>query len=125
MSIQYGVAAALASGELAEKNYARIDDAATKRLIDMMSLEIDDGFTKAFPQQQGSSVAIKLADGRGISRSLPDVVPATPDEVRSRMRAAMAEVRGDARADNVLALVASLEKLPNIDALVSECTGKA
>lgn len=125
MSIQYGVAAVLASGELAEKNYAKIDDATTKRLVDLMTLEIDDGFTKAFPAKQGSSVAIKLRDGRSIDSSLPDVVPATPDEIRTRMRAAMAQVRGEARADKVLALVASLEKLPDIDALVDECVGKA
>lgn len=124
MSIQYGVAAVLVSGELAESNYARIDDPATQRLIDMMTLEIDEGFTKAFPQQQGSSVAIRLKDGRSVSRSLPDVVPATPDEVRMRVRAAMAPLRGEARADNVLALVGSLEKLPDVDALVSECGGK-
>ena len=85
------------------------------------AIEIDDGFTKAFPAKQGSSVAIKLRDGRRIDSSLPDVVPATPDEIRTRMRAAMAHVRGEARADKVLALVASLEKLPDIDALVGEC----
>lgn len=124
MSIQYGVAAVLISGELAECNYARIDDPATQRLIDMMTLEIDEDFTKAFPQQQGSSVAIRLKGGRRVSRSLPDVVPATPDEVRTRVRAAMASLRGEKRADNVLALVASLEKLPNVDALISECGGK-
>ncbi len=53
MSIQYGVAAVLVSGELAESNYARIDDPATQRLIDMMTLEIDESFTKGVPAAAG------------------------------------------------------------------------
>lgn len=124
MSIQYGVAAVLASGVLAESNYADINSATVQRIIDGMTLQVDDGFTKAFPAKQGSSVAVKLKDGRTVSRSLPDVVPATPDEVRKRVREAIATLRGAEGGDKVISMAAGLTTLPNIDAFVAACGGK-
>ncbi len=125
MSIQYGVAAVLASGVLAESNYADINSAAVQRIIDAMTLQIDESFTKAFPAKQGSSVSVTLKDGKTISHSLPDVVPATPDEVRTRCRDAIATLRGAAGGDKVVAMVEGLTTLPNIDAFVAACGGKA
>lgn len=125
MSIQYGVAAVLVSGVLAESNYARIDDPAVQRVIDAMGLEADASFTQAFPARQGASVTVTLRDGRVLTRTLPDVVPATPDDVMTRCHAAVAARLGAPGADRVRAGLNGLAALPDVDTLLAACRGSA
>ena len=77
MSIQFSVATALRHGAVAETNYQHLDDPEIMRLVRLVQLEADSGFTAAFPAQQGSRVEIELADGRKFGETLADVVPAT------------------------------------------------
>jgi 2-methylcitrate dehydratase PrpD len=88
MSIQYCVAATLAHGVIAESNYRLLDDPEVKRLASITKLEIDAAFTEAYPRAQGSEVVLNLRDGRTVRRRLDDVVPATPNQIRARFRAA-------------------------------------
>ncbi len=123
MSIQYGVAAVLASGALAESNYARLDVPAVQRLIDAMRLDVDAGFTQNFPRQQGASVTVRLADGRTVTRTLPDVVPATPHEVAQRCHEAVAARLGTAGAERVRTGLDRLPALADVDVLLMACDG--
>lgn len=88
MSIQYCVAATLATGKIEETNYRLLRDAEVLRLVSAMSLYIDSEFTANYPARQGSEVTLTLRDGRTISRRLPDVVPATCNEIKERFREA-------------------------------------
>lgn len=117
MSIQYGVAAALARGVIAEKNYEDLANSEIQRLIHGTTLEIDSGFTAAFPQMQGAEVIVSLADGRTKSRRLDDVVPATADEVRSRFASAAGTVLGEDGARSVATFVAALDTEKRADEL--------
>lgn len=125
MSIQYGVAAVLASGHLAESNYTALDDPSVQHIVDVMRLAPDDAFTQAFPAQQGASVSVRLTDDRLLTRMLPDVVPATPDEVMNRCHAAVAAAIGEAAADRVRAHLDTLPALPDVDRLLEACHGAA
>lgn len=88
MSIQYCVAATLARGKIEEANYRLLRDAEVLRLISAMSLDADAEFTANYPAAQGAEVTLTLRDGRAVTRRLPDVVPATSNEIRRRFRAA-------------------------------------
>jgi len=88
MSIQYCVAATLAHGRIAESNYRELANPEVMRLISVMTLEVDDRFTAAYPARQGAEVTIVLRDGTTRTHRMDDVVPATPDEIRARFRSA-------------------------------------
>jgi 2-methylcitrate dehydratase PrpD len=121
MSIQYCVAAALARGVVAEQNYADLADPEIQRLIRISRLEIDPGFTAAFPKKQGAEVIVSLADGSTMNRRLDDVIPATPDDVRSRFKAAAGVALGATTARAIEALVADLENCRNADQVLTLC----
>jgi 2-methylcitrate dehydratase PrpD len=121
MSIQYGVAAALARGVVAETNYEDLADGEIQRLVRSTMLEIDRGFSAAFPNMQGAEVIASLADGRTKGRRLDDVVPATADEVRSRFASAASKVLGEGGARAVEALVAGLETEKRAGVLTKLC----
>ena len=122
MSIQYGVAAALAQGRLSEANYARLDHAETLRLVATCDLQADADFTRAFPGEQGAEIEVGLADGRRLKTSLRDVVPANEAEIRQRFRAAAAAVLGEARADEIEALIDRIETVADAGRLPRLCS---
>jgi 2-methylcitrate dehydratase PrpD len=89
MSIQYCVAATLARGVIAESNYRVLDDPEVIRLASITELEIDPAFTAAYPGAQSSEVMVKMR-GRIAWSRMDDVIPATPEQIRARFRAACA-----------------------------------
>jgi len=109
MSIQFSVAAALRHGAVAETNYERLDDPEIVRLIRLVRLEADSGFTAAFPARQGSRVEIELVDGRRFLETLADVVPATEAEIRARFRASAGDALDASRAAAIERLIDRLE----------------
>ena len=117
MSIQFGVAAALLHGSVEEANYRLLDDPAILRLAGLMTLEADPGFTAAFPAAQGASIEIELADGRVLRQRIADVIPATPEQVRSRFRAAAGAALGEDRAAAIERFTDRLEEADDVGRL--------
>ncbi len=93
MSIQYCVAATLACGAIEEANYHALSDPEINRLARITQLEIDPAFTGAYPGAQGTEIVVRLRDGRVVEKKLGDVIPATPEQIRARFRAACANWR--------------------------------
>ncbi|HTB18477.1 MAG TPA: MmgE/PrpD family protein [Bryobacteraceae bacterium] len=87
MSIQYCVAATLARGVIEESNYHLLDDPEINRLAKLTQLEVDAGFTAAYPAAQGTEIFVTSQQGIARSR-FDDVVPASPDQIRARFRSA-------------------------------------
>lgn len=121
MSIQYGVAAALARGVVEEANYARLDEPAVLRLARLAVLRRDPGFTAAFPGAQGAEVVVVLRNGTRINHRLTDVVPATESEIRARFRASAGERLGLRRADEIEALIDDAEGLDDAGRIARLC----
>jgi len=117
MSIQFGVAAALLHGKVVESNYAALDDSTVIHLAKLIVLETDAGFTGAFPARQGARVEIETADGKLLTATLPDVVPATEAEIRTRYRASAGETVGPSGATEIERQVDNLENLASVGAL--------
>jgi 2-methylcitrate dehydratase PrpD len=88
MSIQYCVAATLARGAIDEANYRGLDDPEINRLARITNLEIDRDFTEAYPRTQGTEVILNLRNGQAVHARFEDVIPATPEQIRKRFRAA-------------------------------------
>ncbi len=118
MSIQFGVAAALASGAVADSNYGRLDDPEILSLVELVRLETDPGLSAAFPRAQGAEIELRLRDGSAIVERLPDVIPASPDQVRARFRAAASAVFGRARADKIEDRIDDLERSDDVGELL-------
>ncbi|MBR1120968.1 MmgE/PrpD family protein [Bradyrhizobium lablabi] len=121
MSIPFSVAATLARGEIGEENYASLDEPEILRLIATTDLQDDPAFTAAFPARQGAEVAIRLRDGRTIRHSLPDVVAATPQEIRSRFRSAAGRVIGADRAQRLEQAIDGCEQLGDAGLIAASC----
>lgn len=121
MSIPFSVAATLARGTIAERNYSGLEDSDINRLVSVTELAADAGFTAAFPGQQGANVTVHLRDGRTIQHGLPDVIAATPAEIRTRFRMAAGRVLGEERAYRLEQLIDDCEQLGNAGAIATQC----
>lgn len=121
MSIPFSVAATLARGEIEEENYAGLDDDGILRLVAATVLEADASFTAAFPGRQGAEVTVHLRQGRTIRHALPDVIAATPADIRARFRAATARVLGGERAQKLERLIDDCEHLGNAGEIATQC----
>jgi 2-methylcitrate dehydratase PrpD len=110
MSIQYNVAAALMLGSVTERNFALLDDAELHRLIGVMTLQVDDGMTRAYPGLQGGEVEVREAGGASHRMRLDNVVNASAVDVQARFRAATQEVFGAVRAGEIERCIAGLDE---------------
>jgi 2-methylcitrate dehydratase PrpD len=123
MSIQYNVAAALIAGSVSESNFALLNDASLHRLIDLTTLEIDDGMTRAYPGKQGGEVTVTDVNGGTYRMRLEDVVNATAPDVRARFCAAASAVLGERRAAEIERAIDRLEQSDDVGALVALLEG--
>lgn len=121
MSIQYGVAAAVATGEIAEANYRNLDDAAINNLASLTTVTEDGAFTAAYPGRQGARVTVTLDDGRSVTHELADLVPATPDEIRARFRRAASRALGGPAAKELEEVIDRLESLKDAGEIGALC----
>ncbi|TGN88665.1 MmgE/PrpD family protein [Bradyrhizobium yuanmingense] len=121
MSIPFSVAATLVRGEIEEGNYAELDDVDIIRLVAITKLEPDVGFTTAFPDKQGADVTVHLQSGRTIRHALPDVIAATPSDIRTRFRTAAQGVLGEDRTCQLEQLIESCEGLGNAGDIAALC----
>ena len=121
MSIPFSVAATLARGEIEDENYAELGNADIIRLVSVTDLEVDTGYTAAFPAKQGAEVTVHLRGGRTIRHALPDVIAATPSDIRARFRAAASRILGDDRAHRLEQLIESSERLGNAGDIAAQC----
>jgi 2-methylcitrate dehydratase PrpD len=109
MSIQYNVAAALTHASFAESNYVPQQNPEVQALAKRVVVEIDPGFTSAFPAKQGAAVVVRLRDGRTLEQSADNVEPTDPDGVHERFFAAAASTLGETHARELDALIGTLE----------------
>jgi 2-methylcitrate dehydratase PrpD len=102
MSIQFVVAAALVHGRVDDavlRDFSSDSEAA--RLARRVRLEDDAGFAGGFPQRQGAEVVVTTKSGRSASLRLAELEPLDAAGVRSRMRASLARLLGEARAQSI------------------------
>lgn len=123
MSIAFGVASALVSGDIAEANYSRLGDSEIARVIDATSFEISPDLNAAFPARQGAQVTLRFADGEEASHGQPDIVFAGRDLIERRFRDFGAAMVGDARIGELDQAIAGLHELKNAGA-VSRLSGR-
>ncbi|MET3333770.1 MULTISPECIES: MmgE/PrpD family protein [Bradyrhizobium] len=121
MSIPFSVAATLARGEIEEENYAELDDADIIRLVAVTDLKADPAFTAAFPGKQGAEVTVQLRGGRTIRHALPDVIAATPANIRARFRSSAAGGLGEDRVRRLEQLIDDCEQLGHAGDIAAQC----
>ena len=124
MSIHYNVAAALAHGDFAERNYVPQQNPEVLSLAKRVKVEIDPGFTSAFPAKQGAAVVVRTRDGKTLEQSMANVEPTDPDGVHERFFAAASTTLGETRARELDALIGTLELCANA-AELTRLTSKA
>jgi len=110
MSIHYNVAAALAHGNFAERNYVPQQNVEVQALAKRVKLEVDPGFTSAFPGKQGAAIVVRTRDGKTFEQSADNVEPTDPDGVHERFFAAASERLGADRARELDRLIGTLEQ---------------
>ncbi len=113
MSIQFGVAAALARGGVRRDDFEALSDADVIRLVGVCDLEADPAFTAAFPARQGARVEATLDDGRTVSETRDALTPATEEEMFAGLRRDGERVLGAAPTRRLLDLIATLPDLPD------------
>lgn len=118
MSIAFGVAAALATGEIAETNYQKLDDAEIKRLIGVTRFDVSPDLNAAFPAKQGARVTLRFADGGEAAHAQDDIVFATPEIISGRFEAHGAARLGAARVAGLGQAIDDLATLDNAARIV-------
>jgi len=120
MSIQYNVAAALIKGSVSEQNFTLLDDPLLHRLISIMTLQIDDSMTQAYPAQQGGEVEVTETGGDSRRIRLDDVVNATDHEVRARFLREVTAAYGEVRAEKLENFIEQIERKSNASELAAQ-----
>ncbi|MGV0817948.1 MmgE/PrpD family protein [Martelella sp. AMO21009] len=101
MSIFFGMGAAIARGEIAEANYALLDDPCIAELIGITTVSISDELNNAFPARQGARVKIETTSGAVIEEALDDIRSASPGLVRERLSKVAKARLGAGRASDL------------------------
>ena len=113
MSIHYNVAAALARGNFAERNYVPQQNPDVQALAKRITVVVDDGYTKAFPAKQGAAVVVQTRAGKMLEHRADNLEPTDPDGVHERFFAAASERLGSERASELDAMIGNLEQCGN------------
>lgn len=121
MSIQYGVATAIAAQGISEANYARIGEPEIERLIGLVTLKVDANYTAAFPAQQGASVEIATTSGATFSAGLDDIVTAGPDEIQTRFEQSATAWLGKDQAARLIDFIDQIDSNTDVRALNALC----
>ena len=117
MSIQYAVAAVLASGGISEANYRMLDDPDVLRLARLVTLSVDPEFEAAYPGRQGAGVTVTMRDGTVHSKRLADVRSFDNAEVFQRLAdVATAEI-GPMKTQELLAAIDAIGKRGSASAI--------
>lgn len=101
MSIFFGMAATIVRGEIAEANYALLDDGRIADVIERTTISVSEELNQAFPARQGAELRIETTKGDVIIERLDDVRSASPDLVRRRLSQAAGYRLGTDRAREI------------------------
>lgn len=117
MSIQYAVAAVLASGAIGEANYRMLDDPEVLRLARAVTLSVDPEFEDAYPGRQGAGITVTMRDGTVFSERLDDVRSFDNADVLRRLAdVATAEI-GPMKTQELLAAIEAVGKTGSASAI--------
>jgi 2-methylcitrate dehydratase PrpD len=108
MSIQFGVAGAVARGRIDGDTYSDLGDPEIGRLVAVTTLTADPALSAAYPERQPARVTLVIDDGGHLVAELDDVVAASPDMVWQRFHAAARAALGDEQAADLESLVHTL-----------------
>jgi 2-methylcitrate dehydratase PrpD len=123
MSIQFAVAAGLATGCLTEESFRELADPGINALTRKIVLESDAEFARAFPAKQGAEVIVELKGGQRIAARLDDLVPLDAEAVRARFRGAATKVFGEARGAELEARIDALMRCADVAELARGLRG--
>jgi 2-methylcitrate dehydratase PrpD len=116
LSLQYGVAAAVASKELNQSIYDRFEEPFVNRIAASSVVKVDDEIEKQFSQtfQQGCRINVTMKDNSVISDTQKDVVPLTDPQVQDNLKNLAHRFIGSKKADELVEKINNLEKVENI-----------
>ncbi|MBS0335636.1 MAG: MmgE/PrpD family protein [Proteobacteria bacterium] len=125
-SLKYVVATALVHGSvrLAAFEPARMQDPATRALMQKIEVAIDPELDAAFPNQRAARVAIDTVDGRSAEYLQParkgdPELPLTDRDLEDKYLELASPVLGAATAKALVAKLWKLEALPNVGAALA------
>ncbi len=121
MSIPFGVAAALSAGEIAESNYARLNDPDIARLIAAMTFSIDDRINAAFPARQGVRVTLTFTDGVQAVAGLDDIEFADSALITRRFLEAAGGALGTDTANDINQRISNLQQQESTGDIIRLC----
>ena len=116
LSLEYGVAAAVACKELNQSIYDKFKDPLVNRLASSSAVTVDDEIEKQFSQtfQQGCRISITMRDKSVISDTQKDVVPLSDPQVEDNFRTLTRRLIGDKQAEEMVEKIHNLDKIENI-----------
>lgn len=117
MSIHFNVASALLNGNFNDTHFQDYSNETLQQLTNIITIEIDDALTMAYPAHQGAAISLTDATGQTFEAILEDVIPAGTEEVLKRSGLAMATVLGEEQSNKLVELISGLESRDNLDAM--------
>jgi len=124
MSQQYSVAAVFVFKELAQSNYEKYSDPRVNKLTTLITVEVDDAISGAYPKKQGCEITITLKGGKVIHDKMDDLEVMTDERVIANFEAQATRTLSKKQADELKNAILNLDKLDNIGSLVKLCVKK-
>ena len=123
-SLKYMVSSALAHGSVRQAAYEpdRLDDPATRALMQRMQVEVDPELDARFPAQRAARITIETADGRTTEYLQPNRKgdpedPLSDEDLGSKMLELASPVIGSESARALLDRIWQLERSPDLAGL--------
>lgn len=125
-SIFYEIACGLIKGKVLPESFTEeaIKDERIYRLSNLITWEVNPEFEAVYPERYPARVTVKTKNGKtyvgevAYPKGDPEY-PATKEEVRTKFMANAANTIGSVKAKRICELVDDIEKLENIDELIS------
>ncbi len=116
LSLEYGVAAAVAFKERNQSIYDRFDDPLVNRIAANSAVIVDDDIEKQFSQtfQQGCRINITMRDKSVISGTQKDVVPLSDTQVEENFMTLARRLIGNKRAEELAGKIHNLDKIKQV-----------
>ena len=129
LSIRVSTAVALTQGSAWPHDFSTWDDPETRRLRNLIDVQIDEEIEASYPDLNGCRLEIKLVDGETRRAYLPNMkgepeFRMTADEMRQKFAVLTRDLFDEARADHIFETCSELERLDDISALTQICSAR-
>ncbi|MBN4075821.1 MmgE/PrpD family protein, partial [Gammaproteobacteria bacterium AH-315-E17] len=119
MSIPFSIAGIFVHAKIEENNFHFPVNEDIPALIKNIELIPDETFTAAYPAKQGAAIELTLRNGKQLSASQEDLIPASMEQVKQRFIEAATHRLGKDNASELQHMIEQIEQQDNMQNILN------